>query len=542
MSIALSQGNALAEVDREMPAQTQGASSPPIFPKTEPNQELKPFLGTITVSKFEFEGNTAFSDEELAAVTAPFTNRAISLAELFQAETAVTKFYTNAGYINSGAVIPIGQSFPKEGAVVKMQIVEGGIGEIRVDVEGKLNPNYVRSRLAIATKPPLNQNRLLEALQLLQLNPLIESISANLSAGILPQSSILSVKVKEADTFNLEIFTDNGRVPSIGSVERGVRLNQGNLLGFGDGLNLEYTNTEGSNTVQADYTIPINAQNGTVKLSTQFDDTKVVEEPFEPLDITGKSLYLDLSFRQPVVQTPEREVALGITLSRSASDTALLGMGFPLSPGASENGETRLSALRFFQEWTERGSQDILAVRSQFSLGVGALDATVNDEPPDSRFLEWRGQGQYVRLLAPDTLLILRSSFQVTTRPLIPLEQFALGGLYSVRGYRQDLLLTDNGVFTSAEVRLPLLRAKNIHGVLQLAPFVDFGVGWNNSANPIPTPVPNTLIALGLGLQWQMRESFTARLDWGIPLTEFEIRGETLQEQGLYFSLNYSFF
>ena len=514
-----------------------------IPPTTIPSSEVPSELpGSITIIRFEFEGNTAFSDEELAEVTAPFTNKPIAFAQLLQAEAAVTKLYVNAGYINSGALIPVGQVLSPDGAVVKIQVIEGGIEEIRVTVEGRLNSDYVRSRLAIATAKPLNQNRLLEALRLLQLNPLIQTISANLSAGTRPELSVLSVTVKEADSFQIEIFTNNGRVPSIGSWERGIRFNQANLFGFGDGLIVEYTNTDGSNAINTSYTIPINPHNGNIRLTSRWSKTKIIEPPFDRLDITGESLYLDLSFRQPIVETPSQELALGITASRQESRTTLLGQGFPLSPGANDNGETRVWALRFFQEWTQRSSQDVLAVRSQFSLGVDTFDATINNEPPDSRFFQWRGQGQYVRSLASDTLLVLRSSVQLTTKPLVPLEQFTLGGLYTVRGYRQDLFLTDNGVFASAEVRLPIMRVDSVEGLLQIAPFVDFGVAWNEDDNPIPTPEPNTLLGVGLGLQWQMGDKFTARFDWGIPLVDVDSRDRTLQEQGLYFRVNYSLF
>jgi hemolysin activation/secretion protein len=167
------------------------------------------------------------------------------------------------------------------------------------------------------------------------------------------------------------------------------------------------------------------------------------------------------------------------------------------------------------------------------------FDATINNDPPDSRFFSWRGQAQYVRLLAPETLLLVRSDAQLTTRALVPLEQFGLGGLRSVRGYRQDVLLTDNALFASAELRLPIYRARQLGGVLQLAPFVDFGIGWNSSGGSVPGN--NTLVSVGLGLQWQMGNQLTARFDYGIPLIDIN-SGEkrTLQEQGLYFSLSYS--
>lgn len=230
---------------------------------------------------------------------------------------------------------------------------------------------------------------------------------------------------------------------------------------------------------------------------------------------------------------------MGLTASRQESQTRVFGEQVPLSPGADDNGETRITALRFFQQYTQRSPQQVFALRSQLSAGIDALNATTNDDPPDSQFLSWRGQAQYVRLLAPETLLLVRSDVQLATKALVPLEQISLGGLRSVRGYRQDLLLTDSGVFASAEVRLPILRVSSVQGVLQVTPFIDFGVGWNNSADR-PDIDTNTLIGVGLGLQWQMGNNFSARFDWGTPLTEVDFGDRTLQEQGLYFSVDYS--
>ena len=194
--------------------------------------------------------------------------------------------------------------------------------------------------------------------------------------------------------------------------------------------------------------------------------------------------------------------------------------------------------MRFFQEWTQRNRREVIAVRSQFSLGVGWLNATVNENPePDSRFFAWRGQAQWVRLLARDTSLLLRTNVQLSSTALVPIEQFGLGGLESVRGYRQNLLLTDNGAFASAEVRLPILRVSQA-GVLQIAPFVDVGTTWNNSGRDAPEQ--NTLASIGLGLRFSSGDRFTARLDWGIPLVSVDSRDRTWQENGLYFSVRYN--
>ncbi|KAB8334246.1 ShlB/FhaC/HecB family hemolysin secretion/activation protein [Scytonema tolypothrichoides VB-61278] len=517
-------------------------SPPPSPPESTPG-----IPGTLVVKKFEFEGNKkrVFSNKKLREITDKFTNRPITFAELLEVESRITQLYTDAGYLNSAAVIAVDEkALPPEGGVIKVQIIEGGVEEIKVTGTRRLNPEYIRSRIALATSKPLNRFRLLEALQLLQLNPLIKNISAELSTGSRPDQNLVEVKIVEADSFRTELFVDNGRAPSVGSFRRGIIINEGNVFGLGDRFGATYTNTDGSNALDLTYGLPLNARNTTLNLAGGFTDTTIVEPPFDRVDITGDSFYIDVGMRQPIIQSPTQEFVLGLTFSRQESKTKLLGENYAISPGADRNGETRISALRFIQEYTQRNSQQIFGFRSQFSLGVGFFDATANGLAPDSRFFSWRGQGQYIRQLARDTLLVLRSDIQLATRPLVPLEQISVGGIQSVRGYRQDEFLVDNGFFASAEVRLPILRVEEVKGVLQLIPFIDFGVGWNNSSRGRQNPDldPNTLIGVGLGLQWQMGDTLNARIDYGVPLTDVNVnsRDRTLQEQGFYFSVNYS--
>ncbi len=492
---------------------------------------------TITVTKFEFEGNTAFSDEKLAEVTQRFTNTPITFAELLSARTEITQLYVDNGYVTSGAFIP---PQPLTEGTVKIEIVEGGLEEIQVNGTRRLSTGYVRSRIALATKKPLNVPRLLEALRLLQLNPLIENVSAELSTGSGPGTSLLIVNVAEANTWSYQLFANNGRSPSVGSFRRGASLTQANLLGLGDGLTVGYTNTDGSNEIDATYTLPINPRNGTLSVSYSDTSSEVIEEPFNFLDIQSSSSNLDLTLRQPIIQTPTQEFALGLTGSRRVSQTVFLEdligeeVGFP-SPGADDDGRTRVTALRFFQEWTKRGAREVIALRSQFNFGLTAFNATESDDGPDSRFFSWRGQAQWVRLLGPDTLLLIRGDMQLADQGLLPIEQFGLGGQGSVRGYRQDVRLTDNGAFASAEIRLPILRIPEWQGVLQVTPFVDWGTTWNSGDGEDPNP--SSLSSIGLGLQWQQGDRFTARLDWGIPLVSVESTERTWQENGIYFSI-----
>ena len=532
--------------DRTLPPSQEPIAPQPPAPLPPPEQLLEtpssipptpePIPGkvpeSIEVERFEFEGNTVISSEDLANITAKFTKRRITFAELFQARAAVTEEYIKRGYITSGALLPPQKL---QDGVVKIQVVEGGLESINVVGTRRLNLNYVRSRLALATEKPLNRDRLLEALQLLQLNPLIQNISAELAAGTQPGLNLLEVQVTEAKTFNTQIGLDNNRAPSIGSFRRRIQVNQANLSGQGDALNLGYSNTIGSNSIDLSYIRPINSRNGTLRFSYGITASNVVEPPFNRIDIKANSRYYELTLRQPLLQTPSQEFAIGLTATRQESDTSVLEIPFPLSPGADDRGHTRISALRFFQEWTKRTSREVIAARSQFSLGLGLFNATINNNAPDSRFLSWRGQAQWVRLLAPETLFLLRADVQLSDRTLVPLEQFGLGGQESVRGYRQDILLTDNGALASAEIRFPIARISKWNTLIQLAPFVDFGSAWSSSGKQ--NPDPNILASAGLGLQVQIGDRLSIRLDYGIPLVSVSTRKRTWQENGLYFSI-----
>jgi hemolysin activation/secretion protein len=489
------------------------------------------------VDRFEILGSTRFTSTELAAITAPFTGRELSFAEVLQVRSAITKHYTDAGYATTGAIVT---PQAMQNGVLQIQVVEGQLEAIQVSGNKRLRTRYIRDRLKPDANTPLNVPDLLEQLQMLRLDPRIANVSADLQAGVRPGTNLLKVDIQEAKTFKSSFTLDNSRSPSVGSFRRKAQLVEANLLGFGDTLSVGYTNTKGSNGFDFSYTVPFNAQDGNVWFNFGSTKSNVIEKPFTALDIQAKSRYYEFGLRQPLMQKPTRELALGLLFSRQESQTELgiddIGP-FPLSPGADAQGRTKVSALRFFQEYTQRSEQHVFALRSQFSLGLPWFNANVNDSGPDSKFLSWRGQGQWLRQLAPETQFLLKSDIQLSGSSLLPLEQFGLGGQATVRGFRQDARLSDSGALLSAEFRLPLLRHKRGGGVLQLTPFLDLGTTWNRTGSSAAGT--STLVGTGIGLLWK-QGGLSARVDWGIPLTRLEGEKRSLQDRGLYFSLNYA--
>ncbi len=516
---------------------TQNLPSQPSVPNNLPQ--------SIVIKRFEVNGSTVFTPADLDRITGRYINKPLDFTQLLQVASEITQLYVKNGYINSGAYIPGNQSFDAQGGTIAIQVIEGRVEDIVVTGTRRLDPNYIRSRIELGTGKVLKIDRLIDSLRLLQLDPLIKSISTELVRGQQPGTSIVQLKVIESPNWQTGVNIANNRSPSVGEIQAQVSLSQNNLTGLGDAIGIAYGKSEASSVFDFNYTLPLNPHNGTLRFQYSNSNSRVIESPFDRLDINSNGQDFGLTYRQPIVQTPSQEFALGATLARRETNTGYLfsvigeRIAYP-TPGADANGLTRVTAARFFQDYTIKDTQQVFAIRSQLSLGVNALGATINSSLPDSQFLAWRGQAQYVRALAPNSIFLVRLDSQLADRPLLALEQIGLGGQDTVRGYRQDLLLADNGVIASAEVRLPIFTPSESKQILQVVPFLDFGLGWNQPNNPSPNPAPSKIAAGGLGLRYQSGANFNARLDYGIPFTSIDLTNRTGQERGFYFSLNYN--
>jgi hemolysin activation/secretion protein len=512
--------------------------SPLLIPKKSPiSPQIDPGISTkIKVQRVEVEGSTVFSQEELANAVDSFVGKELNYEQLLEIRTAINQLYVSNGYETSGSFLPA-QNI--DNGVIQVQVVEGELE--RVDIRGlkRLRESYVRSRIRLATSTPLNIPQLEIGLQLLQNNPLFSQVEAELTAGTEPGKNVLILNLKEAQAIDAALIIDNKEVPSVGSLGATAALSHSNLLGFGDRLSAEVNVTSGVNSYGASYVMPVNSRNGTIGFRYSNGRNRVTEQPFAPLEITGRAQTYTIDFYQPIIFTPREELALSLSAQLRRSRTFLLDdEPFSFTEGP-ENGKSKVSVLRFSTDWLNRRSPNtVLAARSIFSLGLGVFDATVNNTGTDGRFFSWLGQFQYVRAINSqrDAVVIGRVAAQLTPDSLLPLEQFYIGGVETVRGYRTSQRVGDNGIAGTIELRLPIVRDPGGFGLLQIVPFMDAGTIWSNGIDEANS-ANGTLLSTGLGLRWQLNDSFSASLDWGIPLISIERQGNSLQDNGISFSV-----
>ncbi len=518
----------------------------PPLPARPDNEKNISALSRIFIRKVRIINNTVFPGKELARITAPYENRQVSAEELQALRHALTLHYVNHGYINSGAILA---DQKVEDGVVTYTIIEGILSDIEVTGLKRLRPGYVSSRISLAAGPPLNINTLQERFQLISRDPLIRRVNAALSPGEKPGQAMLKVEAEEARPYDLTVQANNQRSPSVGGEQLQIKAIHRNITGWGDSLSVQYGLTRGLDDLSVSYARPLNRYDTTLKLRYSQSSSDVVEQPFAAIDIESRSTSCGISLSQPLFISPRTSWLLGLDLEYRTSRTYLLGRPFSFSPGVV-NGESKVTVFRISQDWVHRSAKQIIAFRARASRGIDALGSTIHSgTTPDSDFFVLLGQFQWARRFEEisDSQLIFRTDIQWSRDPLLPLEKFAVGGMNSVRGYRENHMVRDCGIVSSLEYRLPLfnmplprLSKQPEDSMVQLALFYDWGRSTNVS--PLPSPKPDTISSVGLGLRWDVAARVQARVYWGIPLQEVNSPHNNLQDRGIHFQFSYQLF
>jgi hemolysin activation/secretion protein len=521
----------LPEAPVELPP---GGVPAPEEKEAPPEEEKIPYGVRVFVKEIRLTGNTVFSTEELKEITAPYEDRIVTSSELEDLRVALTRHYIQHGYINSGAVIPDQKVVD---GIIQMVIVEGRLTEIEVAGNKYLNSDYIKDRLELGAGPPLNVKELQERIQIMLESPVLETMNSELRPGDRPGEANLFTLVEEGPRFQFIPVIDNRLSPVLGDVRALPQVYAYNLTGRGDVFSGAVGIGKGLTNPYANWAIPLNAYDTTLTLLADYTDSEIKEGPFEDLDIKNKTRTFGFRLSHPFYRTPSTNFSMALGLDLRKSESELLGEDFSFTPGV-EDGEVKATIIRFSQDWSSRGPKQVLAARSMFSLGIDAFDATTNSgDRPSGEFFAWLGQFQWARLLGEDWgQLIFRANAQYTEDALFSMEQYAVGGALSVRGYRENQLVRDYGYDVSLEYRYPLIKDASGRSVLALAPFIDAGGARNNE---LPNgPNPNDIYSAGLGLRWDPTPKIHAQVYWGYAFRDVENDYDSLQDDGVHFLIS----
>jgi hemolysin activation/secretion protein len=497
----------------------------------------------IQVKKIEVTGSTLFSQQELQSILAEKMISAqpetVALSDLQDVANQITQLYLERGFLTSRAVLQ--PQLVKEG-IVTIAVVEGKLADIQIEGLESLRAGYIRSRLQQRPGTPLNARNLEEKLRLLKSDPLLESVESSLRPGKNLGESILQVKVKEASRFKTTVSTDSYSQSSLQPEKSRMKMTYKNITGLGDELsfvssmplNSSAFDQDGLQSYDISYRMPLNTMNGEVQVQATADDKTITEPAFAALGIRNRSERYSVGFRQPLVRSMRQEFTLSLNFSAERKQSFLFNdIPFAFGSGADDKGVTQTRILQFGQNFSRQDKEGVWNLNSSLNLGFGVLDAT-----PEGQFFSWQVQGQRVQKIGKGNLLIAQGELQLSPDSLLSSQKFGLGGGQSVRGFRQNARLGDNGWRVSLEGRVPLWKTKkDKRPILQLAPFVEAGGVWNVTQNLNGQSREGFLAGAGVGLLFQPSKNLNIRVDYGVPLVRVSDGDRSLQENGLYFSI-----
>jgi hemolysin activation/secretion protein len=486
--------------------------------------------GNFLTKNITVEGSTVFSADELDQLTELFKNRWVNLAIL--EEELVKKIeekYNEQGFLSTRATV---SNITLDTGNVVIRVFEDQIVETRIEGNERLNDSYILSRVMRGIGTPLNWNVLEEQIQLLKKDPLIKNITPTYLTSSLGQA-ILELNIIEAKVGSISMnLANNGGVAT--APERATyQISHGNLTGWGDsvsfryrdGLNFNNFNRSRSNNYRLGYTVPFNALGGTIGIEATSSNGSLIKFP----GITNEYQQYNLNLNQPIITTPDYEV--------------ILGLGFRYSNAESFDGRGRIgdsntvSVLSFSQAYNNSNWE----LFSQFNFGLPILGATENPlSQPDGEFFSWNASTQYQLSFATASSLTIKGDFQIAANPLLGMEQYGIGGLESVRGFRQDVRGGDNGLLLSVQVELPVVMKTEEDSLFSVAPYFNLGYVWNHPDNPEPLDIQRFLAGTGLGLFFKPTDNLDIRLFFTVPLVNLENRGNNIQDDGIYFFIRFN--
>ena len=493
----------------------------------------------VVLNDIEFDGNTVFSDAELLKLVKERLGKKVSIEELEGLRKTISKHYYDHRYVNSGAVI---DEQDLAGGILKIRIVEGWLDAVNVMNEGWLRSGYLQKRVHREVGKPLNLDELKLGLELLRRDDKIRKINTALVPGEELGQSHLDMIVTENKVFDVGVGVSNRRPPSVGAEEAELFFGARNLTSLGDTLRANYTFTqEGMREVDFGdagnysvfYSLPLTRWDTTLELGMTQSDYVILEEPFDALDIESDTRMYTVALRQPIYRDFQHEFSVTLKGEHRRSEVLVSGERFSISPG-SVDGQTRITALRFSPEYVYRSQERVIAARTTLSFGLDELDPIITPEL-DRNYFTWLTQGSWVESVSSnDTLFIVKMMHQYTDQSVVSMEQFSLGGMNTIRGYRENQLIRDNAVLISPELRIPVYKDRYGKALVYLIPFFDYGTGWNTEG---PRD-RETIYSAGLGATYNPTDHINLAVYWGHAFKEFDIpNDDDLQDYGIHFQL-----
>ncbi|WP_332860098.1 ShlB/FhaC/HecB family hemolysin secretion/activation protein [Janthinobacterium svalbardensis] len=501
-------GSLLQQIEKGRLAPPPGKPGPLLAPPPQPMKELSGM--SVTVSRFQFAGNTLLTEAQLAPAVASFVNRPLSFNDLQNAAAAVAETYRKAGWIVR-VYLPLQEI--KDG-VVTLQVVEAVFGQVRMEGTAPTRVPFDRLVPIVAATQPhgaaLKAQAMDRALLLLDDMPGI-STAGSLAPGEQANEVDLVLKVEDEKLINGQVGIDNASARSTGSARLTADLYINSPLRFGDQAVVNLMHTEGSDYARLAYTVPLGAAGWRVGANVSHLRYRLVDDALAALDASGTSTTSGVEATYPLIRARLKNLYLALnydnkrfdnraaatTITDYKIDTFTIGLNGNVldqyGGGGSNSASLALVHGKVDLDGSPNARADALTTRTGGS------------------FSKLRYAASRQQVLTEALALYAAFSGQTAGKNLDSAEKFYLGGAYGVRAYPSNEGGGSEGQLFNLELRARLPNNVNVTG------FYDWGhvkVNHDNHFPGAPALGSYSLKGAGLSVAWLASFGLNLKATW----------------------------
>jgi hemolysin activation/secretion protein len=471
----------------------------------------------FNISEYRVLNNSVLPPIEVERAVYPFLGPQKTFDDIQSAKSALEKAYKNAGYSTVWVDIPE-QSI--DAGIVRLKVTEGRLDRVRVS-----GARFFAGRTILEATPSLSPGQVPHfpdvQRELNQVNSASRdrSVTPVLRSGRTPGTVDVELKMRDELPLHGGAEFNNRYTADTSQTRASVNLSYDNLWGRFHSLALQYQTApqerQEARVIAATYAMPLTASS---VLAFYGVDTNSDVATVGTLSVLGRGRIYGTRYTLRLPGAPRyfHNLTFGADYKDFKEDVRLttdVGLRTPiqyanwsLSYGGTMSTERRLTSLNVSANFGIRG----------FANDALEFENKRFKARPDYFYL--RADAAHERPLIFGTRLALRVAAQFTTEPLISNEQFAIGGMDSVRGYLESEELGDLGFSGSVELRTPSLGAWPRH-VSQLYLFAFCDAGVVSIIDPLPGQARRSdLSSWGLGFRFNGFGGLQAILDWAYPL------------------------
>jgi hemolysin activation/secretion protein len=475
-------------LQRELDLQLQRELSVPFAqpPKPVRKQDLEATGEKITLSGFNYKGNTLFTKDQLDRITAPWLHRPVTFEELKDCIAAVQNFYMEQGRIAQA-------SFPPqdiENSIVLMNILEARMGEVEVTSEAQVTrfslaeaKSYFedagKSNSLIDTKP-LERGLLL-------LNEVAGvSATAAFEQGKEPETSNFKVDLVETPFITGQLSTSNYGSSSTGVAQAVGVLGLNNLTGLGDQLNFNAIQSLGSSYAVGDYGVPIGNNGLKIGVHTSYLQYQTLKD-WSDVQTHGTATTIGAHLSYALTRTPLSQNTLKINFDQRSYNNIQ-------ESNTISNYQINVLSIGLSGNLFNNIDRSVLT----YGVTLSAGHLSINDLTQEGQDITGPGTaGNYAKLsfnltqknelsFLSDTTWSNSVYGQLANKNLNSSEQLYLGGPYGVRAYPITQGGGSQGAIFISEINY------KINGNWEIGAFTDVGLiqqyvnpysGWQGLTN-----------------------------------------------------------